>query len=270
MNDNDRLMQRLRSLGERPVERDLAAHHLTAILLPRRQASASRFSRVKMAAVFAAGLVLGGTSLASAGALGTAAQRTVADTVDGVGLDLPGGTARSMVGCDGEEVRNHGQFVSGGGDPHSECGKPVVSGAPEDQDPAGTPPDVPPCRPPWAGKGNRDLKTPEAVASHRAACGDDAAADEPAEESLPADHGKNSTEKPEKPEKNADPASEPATAPPVTPEEEAPSDSRATPSAPPAGPADDQAEVPPPPSPAPESSGNTDAGDGGSDEGKTS
>ena len=80
--------------------------------------------RSKVAVAFAAGLVLGGTSLASAGVLGNTPQNAVADAAGHVGLDLPGGTPRSTEGCGGQTYKNHGQFVSRGGDPHSPCGKP--------------------------------------------------------------------------------------------------------------------------------------------------
>ena len=70
--------------------------------------------RSKVAAAFAAGLVLGGTSLASAGVLGNTPQNAVADAAGHVGLDLPGGTPRSTEGCGGKTYKNHGQFVSRG------------------------------------------------------------------------------------------------------------------------------------------------------------
>ena len=235
MADHDRLTEQLRRLGERPVERDLAGHHLTAILLSPRRASGSRFSKVTVAAAFAAGLILGGTSLASAGVLGATAQRTVADTVDGVGIDLPGGTPRSTEGCGGEEVRNHGQFVSGGGDPHSECGKPLVSGKDgvEGAKVPGTNAGLSPCRPPWAGKGNRDLKTPEAVAAHHAACGDEDEAAEQPEQKSPAAGQAKAKEKDKANDKANDKAKEspsevPSTEPPVTPAD----DDAATPETP--------------------------------------
>ena len=125
------LADRLSALGRAPVDPAVASAHLTAMaavrsaktVRPRRE----RFVPGTVAAAFAAGLILGGTSLASAGALGTTPQNTVADAAGHVGLDLPGGTPRSTEGCDGETYKNHGQFVARGGDPHSPCGKPLKS-----------------------------------------------------------------------------------------------------------------------------------------------
>jgi hypothetical protein len=151
----------------------------------------------KVAAAFAAGLMLGGTSLASAGVLGRTPQNAVADAAGHVGLDLPGGMSRSTEGCGGKTYKNHGQFVAQGGDPRSPCGKPVKSAnkpgksadkpgkshrAQSDDTRAGdekTPGTGagPGCgKPPWAGKGNHDKKTPEAVARRKAACSNDESA----------------------------------------------------------------------------------------------
>ena len=179
------LADRLSALGRVPVDPAVASAHLTAMaaahpartVRPRRE----RFARGRVAAAFAAGLILGGTSLASAGALGTTPQNTVADAAGHVGLDLPGGTPRSTEGCGAETYKNHGQFVARGGDPHSPCGKPVKSGKPEGdhaksdhtkKSPEANAGDG--CgKPPWAGKGNQAKKTPAAVARRNAACGDD-------------------------------------------------------------------------------------------------
>ena len=144
-----------------------------------------RFGRSRVAAAFVAGLVLGGTSLASAGVLGNTPQNTVADAAGHVGLDLPGGTPRSTEGCGGQTYKNHGQFVAQGGDPHASCGKPLQStGKAGKSDKPGKADDTKgpdagvaeKCgKPPWAGKGNHAKKTPDAVAARTAACGDDSA-----------------------------------------------------------------------------------------------
>jgi hypothetical protein len=178
------LVDRLRSLGETSIDPDLASAHLTAMAAvapnsPRLRPGRERLVRAKVAAAFAAGLVLGGTGLASAGALGTTPQNAVADAAAHVGVDLPGGTARSTEGCDGQSYKNHGEFVSHGGDPHSQCGKPVKSTT--NKDSANQKPDktlrggaIHGCgKPPWAGKGNHATKTPSAVAARKAACGAD-------------------------------------------------------------------------------------------------
>ncbi|MDQ1508783.1 MAG: hypothetical protein QOG50_627 [Actinomycetota bacterium] len=182
------LAGRLAALGKEPVDPAIASAHLTAIAaVPTgraRRPVRGRFVRGKVAAAFAAGLVLGGTSLASAGVLGNTPQNAVADAAGHVGLDLPGGTSRSTEGCGGGTYKNHGQFVAQGGDPHSPCGKPVKSkdtpGKPDDANAHGTKQTSGAgaktgCgKPPWAGKGNHAKNTPAAVAQRKAACGDDA------------------------------------------------------------------------------------------------
>jgi hypothetical protein len=178
------VIQRLAAFGRVPVDPAVQARHLTAMAAARRP-RAGRFGRAKVAAAFAAGLVLGGTGLASAGVLGEVPQNAVADAASRVGLNLPGGTARSTEGCpEGKTYRNHGQFVREGGDPHAPCGKPVVAttggpGGGATEAPGG-------CRPPWAGKGNQDKRTPEAMAEHRARCGDDGAGEEQTPSSVPS------------------------------------------------------------------------------------
>jgi hypothetical protein len=108
----------------------------------------------------------------------------VADAAGHVGLDLPGGTPRSTEGCGGTTYKNHGQYVSQGGDPHSPCGKPLKSSHKPGKDNAAKDDDAKDTKkaggagdgcgkPPWAGKGNHAKKTPEAVAQRKAACGDD-------------------------------------------------------------------------------------------------
>jgi hypothetical protein len=182
------LAARLAALGKEPVDATVASDHLSALaavqpgrtLRPVRE----RFVRGRIAAAFAAGLLLGGTSLASAGALGTTPQNAVADAAGHVGLDLPGGTPRSTDGCGGKTYKNHGRYVSQGGDPHSACGKPVKSSHKPGKDNDANGDDAKDSKkaggagdgcgkPPWAGKGNHAKKTPEAVAQRKAACGDD-------------------------------------------------------------------------------------------------
>jgi hypothetical protein len=175
------LARRLAALGKESVDPAVASGHLTAIaaVQPRRtrRPVRGRFVHSKVAVAFAAGLVLGGTSLASAGVLGNTPQDAVADAAGHVGLDLPGGTPRSTEGCGGQTYKNHGQFVSQGGDPHSPCGKPMKStdktGKADDRKVPGAGAAKKCGKPPWAGKGNQAKKTPAAVAERRAACGDD-------------------------------------------------------------------------------------------------
>jgi hypothetical protein len=178
MNEHDDLVARLGRLAQEPVDPAVASRHLTAMAGAPAARARRRggFARPKLVAAFVAGLVLGGTGLASAGVLGDSVQNRVADTAAHVGVDLPGGTQRSTDGCGtSSHTATHGDFVSNGGDPHSNCGKPLSS-----VDKSGNHGQsgqhhgaTPACKPPWAGKGNHDELTPSAVAAHNAACPDD-------------------------------------------------------------------------------------------------
>ena len=161
MSEYDDLVARLRALGSRPVDPAVASEHLTAMAAVRagRARPAGRFQRLKVGAAFAAGIVLGGTSLASAGVMGQAVQDKVADAAQHVNVNLPGGTERSTVGCPaGKTYKNHGQFVKDGGDPKAPCGKPVKSvdkaqnGADDNGPDANGSGNGSACKPPWAGK----------------------------------------------------------------------------------------------------------------------
>jgi hypothetical protein len=222
MNEHSDLERRLRALGDEPVDPTVASYHLTAMAAAAPAPKAARLHRPKVVAAFFAGLLLGGTSLASAGALGDTPQNAVADVAAKVGVNLPGGSVeRSTEGCNGVTYKNHGQFVKAGGDPESPCGKPLHSvdkdgeegeqnkspdetKAPkvekdENGKPIGTPaqgegkPDGTPgngpsgengegCGPPSWAHGDKAARTPEAVAAFAASCPNDAAAEREAPE----------------------------------------------------------------------------------------
>lgn len=166
MNEHDDLTARLRDLGRNPVEPATASRHLTAMAAGR-QVRIGRFGRAKVAAAFAAGIILGGTGLASAGVMGNGAQNTVANAAEHVGVNLPGGKPRSTTGCtvarSGETLtqttfKNHGDYVSAGGDPKADCGKPVKA---TDNQPDKSKGDEhrSECAPPWAGKMPKATRT---------------------------------------------------------------------------------------------------------------
>jgi hypothetical protein len=113
MTEFDDLVARLRALGSQPVDPVVASEHLTAMASVRagRTRPVGRFQRLKVGAAFAAGIVLGGTSLASAGVMGQTVQDKVADAAQHVNVNLPGGTQRSADGCGGRSYKNHGDFV---------------------------------------------------------------------------------------------------------------------------------------------------------------
>jgi hypothetical protein len=183
---DDDLVARLRGLGSRPVDPAVAAEHLTAMAAVRagRTRPAGRFQRLKVGAAFAAGIVLGGTSLASAGVMGQTVQDKVADAAAHVNVNLPGGTERYGVGapeCAGYTAgTNHGQWVKAHkGDPeaaNSDCGKPMssVDKAHNDANENGSDHGSA-CRPPWAGKGKnaKDIKAENSNWQRPAACAAD-------------------------------------------------------------------------------------------------
>jgi hypothetical protein len=144
VNEDDALIERLRNLGRQQVPPATTARHVGAM------ASAvgrpHRAVRLKVGTAFFAGLLLGGTGLATAGALPAPAQDVAHTTLSKVGLNVPEGTQRfndtTVCGTDpqtGQPFRNHGQYVKAHkGDPNaatSRCGKPIQAGTPE---PAGT------------------------------------------------------------------------------------------------------------------------------------
>ena len=193
MSEHDDLEARLRALGSDPVDPAVQSRHLTAMASVHWRRS--RLGRAKVVAAFAAGLVLGGTGLASAGALGPV-QDPVADAAAKVGVNLPGGTERvnatnTPTACEVDGTtspttfRNHGAYVKAGGDPKDPCGKPLTSqqrsneGQGDEQRSE--------CAPPWAGEGK---PTAEQKAQWKANRPASCAADEAGEpEGPPADPG---------------------------------------------------------------------------------
>jgi hypothetical protein len=133
MDEHDPLIERLRGLGRHNVDPSLASRHLDAMASsPHRTV---RSAKVKVGAAFFAGLVLGGTGLASAGTLPGPAQGVAHTALSAVGIDVPNshGPARyNGPECTGGPYRNHGQYVRA----HqadlnagkSRCGKPIQAG----------------------------------------------------------------------------------------------------------------------------------------------
>ena len=158
MDDHDALVDRLRDLGRQPVEPATASRHLSEMAAA--PSGHSRlWTRLKIGAAFAAGLIVGGTGLASAGALPGPAQDAARTTLSKVGVNVPHGTERfndpAVCGLDPstqKPFRNHGQYVKAHkGDPaaaQSRCGKPLTAGTEAEEAPTGSPAD------PGARQGN--------------------------------------------------------------------------------------------------------------------
>jgi hypothetical protein len=93
----DALTDRLQALGRRPIDSAVQSQHLTAMAAVRPPASARSIlvSRVKLGAAMFAGVLIGATGLASAGALGPL-QPVAATVVESVSpLDVPKGPSEN-------------------------------------------------------------------------------------------------------------------------------------------------------------------------------
>src|SRR5207248_8560195 len=92
MNEHEDLVARLRALGRRPVEADVADRHLAAM---GEEAAYGvppvRRHRLRIVAAFAAGLLAGTIGLASAGALPNGAQEVAHHALGAVGVNVPHG-----------------------------------------------------------------------------------------------------------------------------------------------------------------------------------
>jgi hypothetical protein len=190
MSDHDDLTARLRRLGEEPVDPWLATRHLTAMAAARPARGAQWRGRMKIAAAFAAGLLLGGTGLAAADVLPNPVQGVAHDTLAKVGVHVADsenhGVARNTEGCGGMTYKNHGQFVkdavANGMDAataaKSPCGKPLHEKQGDDEQPATAgsqdTPANPDCQgsPPWAKGALTGQAKADAQAAWQAKCGD--------------------------------------------------------------------------------------------------
>lgn len=136
--DDDSLAERLHDLGRQPVDPATSSRHLSAMAAV--EGSSGRFStRLKVGAALGIGLLLGGTGLASAGALPGPAQGVASKTLAKVGVNVPHGTERfnapAVCGTDpntGQPFKNHGQYMRANeANPaaaQSRCGKPLKAG----------------------------------------------------------------------------------------------------------------------------------------------
>jgi hypothetical protein len=125
----DPIIESLRQLGTAPIDPATASRHLGAMVGIRPRASLA--TKVKVGAAFAAGLLVGGTGLATAGALPGPAQDVAHSALSEVGVSVPGGPQRYEGPECGGTYKNHGQYVRAHpGDPNagrSPCGKPLQS-----------------------------------------------------------------------------------------------------------------------------------------------
>jgi hypothetical protein len=190
---DDDLEQRLRRLGEVPLDPQIEGAHRLAIAEVVGHAGGSRwrFGWKAVAAAAIAGFLAGSTGLAAAGTLPDTAQDVAHEVLGAVGINVP----RSTQGCpEGTVYRNHGEYVAAveaaGGDveaaAHSDCGMPL-RGNDDGNGNRGTPrPDTDgdPCTgpPPWAGAHLTREEREAAQAERRSLCG---ASEDPEAEEQP-------------------------------------------------------------------------------------
>jgi hypothetical protein len=174
--EHHELIARLGGLAEpiHPARQasDLAA--MAAAVTPRRGLFASK---LRVAAAFLAGLLLGSTGLAAADALPDPAQHVAHQVLDRVGVQVPDPERYHGPECGATAKRNHGAYVR---DDHAmaqtDCGKPVKAAG---QGPDGAPGQGKaakgPCqgKPPWAGSTMTAEERAAAQAEREAACPDD-------------------------------------------------------------------------------------------------
>ena len=176
MDEHEDLQARLRATGAHPVDPTIAADHL-ARMADVRPRSGIR-PQLAIAGAFLAGLLIGGSGLAVAGALPDPVQHVAHQAFDPLGVDVPDPERYHGPECGGEVKKNHGAYVRDDHDlAKSQCGKPVKAGKP-DADGTDADGEKGPCQgpPPWAGKGNGGMTAAEKAAAQAAreeACGDE-------------------------------------------------------------------------------------------------
>jgi hypothetical protein len=118
MDDDATLITRLRALGSHPVDPATAATHLTAMAsssTPQGRARPSFGTKLRVGAAFAAGLVLGGTGLAAAGALPDGAQQVAHTALAQVKVHVPPGHAVAAAAHAKAKGKGNGNAAHAGG-----------------------------------------------------------------------------------------------------------------------------------------------------------
>lgn len=192
MDEHDDLRSRLRALAAQEIDPALQQAHLARMA----DVPGHRRLRPKLraAGVFLAGLLVGGSGLAAAGALPDPAQHAAHQVLGEVGVDIPDPERYHGPECGPERKRNHGGYVRDNKElARSDCGKPLGTGGDGEADVDGRPdhPGGSECQgpPPWAGPGKPSMTKEEkaaAQAARAATCGEDA--DDPVDDD-PVDDG---------------------------------------------------------------------------------
>lgn len=181
MEHDPELEGRLRAVGTQPIDPRLQSAHLTQ--MAGAVQSSRRRAKVRVAGIVVAGVLVGSTSLAAAGALPDPAQHLAHRALDNVGVQVPNPPRYHGPECGAEVKKNHGAYVRDDKSmATSDCGKKVKDdaggGTDEPEEPEAEEPKAEkgPCQgpPPWAGKDKASM-TPEekatAQAEREARCG---------------------------------------------------------------------------------------------------
>jgi hypothetical protein len=195
MNENEiELRERLRELGQRPIDADAQELHLRRIEAvgvsgePRRRG----FVWAGVAAAALVGFMAGSTGLAMAGALPGRAQDVAHDVLGAVQVDVPSGKEGKRGPCVSEAAKikdedakkaaiaacpKGGADDTGGGDgPEGSPGKSGDAPGKSGDAPGQIKHEGDPChgRPPWAGKMSKEEREAAKQAASREACPPDA------------------------------------------------------------------------------------------------
>jgi hypothetical protein len=177
MEEHEDLQGRLRQIGTHHVDPAVQADHLSRMATIRTRPTIG--PKLRVAAAFLAGLLIGGSGLAAAGALPDPVQHVAHRTLDPLGIDVPDPERYHDDKCGDEVKKNHGAYVSDDQQlAKSRCGKPVQAGEPGGAGGDGAKGEKGPCQgpPPWAGDGEDSMTAEEkaaAQAKRTELCGED-------------------------------------------------------------------------------------------------
>jgi hypothetical protein len=196
MDEHDDLRQRLRAFGTQPVDAARQSADLTAMAGVRPVGLLG--SKLRLAAAFLAGLLIGSTGLAAADALPDPAQHVAHSVLDRVGGDVPDPERYHGAECGTEAKDNHGAYVRDDRSlAQSDCGKPVHANRGAGGKAQADAKTDDPChgRPPWAGNKTMTSEEKAAAEADRAAqCGED---DDAVQEAPDADAEREADESPD-------------------------------------------------------------------------
>lgn len=131
MDEHEDLIQRLRDAGRRPIDPTVRSTHLASLEC---RPTLLR-SKLRVAGAFLAGLLVGGSGLAAAGALPDPAQNVAHNVFEKVGVQVPQPERHHGEECGAERKRNHGQYVRvDKALAQTECGKPLATAGGDAED----------------------------------------------------------------------------------------------------------------------------------------